>query len=221
MRASRRYFWLLVPAIIIFALTPMSRVWVWPAELPGRLEAYIRPGNGLGVFQIFPWAGYVPFGAFLGFALLGARNDAEERPVLLRFMVGGAVAAAVGAIGYFIDPNSALNFWAGPYSSLLMRTGLMTVALAASKWVVAAQPASMRAPIILFGQTSLFVYLVHVELAYGVWSLPLHGRLPLPWSLAALAGVYVVMYFAAKWWAARPARPWIPQHIRAGLEVRT
>jgi len=56
--------------------------------------------------------------------------------------------------------------------------------------------------------------MVHVELAYGVWSLPIHGRLPLAWSLAALAGVYVAMYFAAKWWAGRPARPWIPSNLQ-------
>jgi uncharacterized membrane protein len=219
--SSRSFVWLLVPAVVIFALTPMSRVWSWPADLPGRLEAYIRPGNGLGVFQIFPWAGYVPFGAFLGSVLLGARNDAEEHRVLLRIMAGGAIAAAFGAVGYFLDPNGPLVFWAGPYTSLLMRTGVMAAALAASKWVVAAQPASLLAPIILFGQTSLFIYIVHVELAYGVWSLPLHGNLPLAWSLAALAGVYVAMYFAATWWAQRPVRPWIPEQLRAAAEVRS
>jgi uncharacterized membrane protein len=213
MRSHRRVLWLLVPAVVIFALTPLSRVWSWPGDLPGRLEAYIRPGNGLGVFQIFPWAGYVPFGAFLGCFLLEARNDAEERRVLVRFLAGGATAAAVGAISYFIDPNGRAMFWAGPYTSLLMRTGLLTAALAASKWVVAAQPASLLAPLILFGQTSLFVYMVHVELAYGVWSLPIHGKLPLPWALAALTGVYIAMYFAAKWWAERPARPWIPKQL--------
>jgi uncharacterized membrane protein len=214
MRSSRRALWLLVPAIAIFALTPMSRVWVWPAELPGRLEAYIRPGNGLGVFQIFPWAGYVPFGAFLGFLLLDARSDAAERRVLTWFLGAGALAAAIGAIGYYLDPNSRAMLWIEPYSSLLMRTGFLTAALAASKWVVAAQPTSLLAPLILFGQTSLFVYIVHVELAYGVWSLPLHGKLPLVWSLAALAGMYVAMYFAAKWWAQRPVRPWIPEQLR-------
>jgi hypothetical protein len=167
MRSRRSVVWLLVPAIVIFALTPLSRVWLWPADLPARLEAYIRPGNGLGVFQIFPWAGYVPFGAFLGSLLLGARSDAEERAVLIRFMAGGAMAAAVGAVGYFLDPNSPLMFWAGPYTSLLMRTGLMTAALAASKWVVAAQPASLLEPVILFGQTSLFV--LHRPRRARVW----------------------------------------------------
>jgi hypothetical protein len=221
MRANRRAVWLLVPAIVIFALTPTSRIWSWPTLLPGVLEAYIRPGNGLGVFQILPWMGYVPFGAFLGSLLIHARDEGEERRVLLYFMVGGATAAAAGAIGYVIDPNSRLFFWAGPYASLLMRTGVMTAALAASKWVVAAQPASLLAPIVLFGQTSLFVYLVHVELAYGVWSLPLHGKLPLAWALVSLAGVYAAMYFAAKWWVQRPVRPWIPKEIMAAAEVQS
>jgi uncharacterized membrane protein len=214
-RFRRGHVGLLVPAMLIFLLTPMSRVWNWPAQLPGWLEGYIRPGTGLGVFQIFPWAGYVPFGAFLGFLLAGARDETAERRVLLRFMAGGAIAAAAGAIGYFIDPDSRLNFWAGTYTSLLMRAGLMTAALAASKWVVAAQPAPLLAPILLFGQTSLFVYIVHVEFAYGVWSIPLHSALPLRWSLAALAAVYVAMYFAARWWAGRPARrAWIPDTLR-------
>ena len=95
-----------------------------------------------------------------------------------------------------------------------MHTGLMTAALAASKWVVAVQPASLLKPIVLFGQTSLFVYIVHVELAYGVWSIPFHSALPLRWSLAGLAAVYVAMYFAAKWWVSRPVRPWIPSNLQ-------
>ena len=89
----------------------------------------------------------------------------------------------------------------------------MTLALAASKWVVRAHPASLAAPVLLFGQTSLFVYVVHVELAYGVWSYPLHSALPLAWSLAGLFGMFVVMYFAARWWAQRPERPWIPAEL--------
>ena len=55
--------------------------------------------------------------------------------------------------------------------------------------------------------------MVHVELAYGVWSYPLHD--------SAAAGVVAgrrspactsLMYFAAASWWARPARPWIPDN---------
>ena len=211
---SRRFLWLLVPAVAIFVLTPWSRLWWWPAHLPGRLEAYIRPGHGLGVFQIFPWAGYVPFGALLGLLLGEVKEEAAERRLLGRFAIGGLVAALAGAGGYFIDRANPAAMWIDAYSSLAMRCGVMTLALAASKWFVAAQPQIMISPILLFGRTSLFVYIVHVELAYGVWSYPLHYALPLGWSLAGLGGMYVLMYYAAGSWENRPARPWIAVNLQ-------
>lgn len=211
---GRRYWWLLLPAVVIFALTPYTRVWWWPAQLPGRLEAYIRPGNGLGVFQIFPWTGYVPFGALLGSMLNDARDDAAERRMLGWFALGGGIAAAIGAAGYFIDYTRPSAFWLDPYSSLLLRSGLMTLALAVSKWLVALQPQAMLNPILRFGQTSLFVYMVHVELAYGVWSYPIQKTMPFPVALAALLGMYVLMYWAAGWWEGREKRTWIPGNLQ-------
>jgi len=214
---SRRVLWLIVPAVAIFALTPWSRLWSWPSQLPGRLEAYIRPGNGLGVFQIFPWAGYVPFGALLGLLLGDVKDEAAERRLLGRFAIGGLAAALGGAGGYFIDARTPAAFWLEAWSSLAMRCGLMTLALAASKWVVQPQPQITLSPILLFGRTSLFVYIVHVELAYGVWSYPLHDALPLTWSWVGLAAMYVLMYYAAGWWERRPQRPWIPIDLKAGV----
>jgi hypothetical protein len=35
------------------------------------------------------------------------------------------------------------------------------------------------------GITSLFIYWIHVEMAYGGLSRPIKGQLPLPWSLLA------------------------------------
>ena len=40
--------------------------------------------------------------------------------------------------------------------------------------------------LVVFGQASLFVYWVHVELAYGVFTHPLQHALPLGWAIAAL-----------------------------------
>ncbi len=210
---SRRVWWLVVPAVVVIALTPWSRVWSWPALLPGRLEAYIRPGNGLGVFQIFPWAAYVPFGALLGMMLSDVNDEAAERRLLRRFAIGGLAATLAGAGGYFLDPTNPATWWIDAYSSLVMRCGAMTLALALSRWIVALQPGAVLAPFLLFGRTSLFVYIVHVELAYGVWSYPVHYALPLAWSLVGLGAMYVLMYFAAAWWEKRPPRPWIPSTL--------
>ena len=36
-----------------------------------------------------------------------------------------------------------------------------------------------RAPLVELGRSSLFVYWIHVEMAYGIVTAPLHRRLPL------------------------------------------
>jgi membrane protein implicated in regulation of membrane protease activity len=45
-----------------------------------------------------------------------------------------------------------------------------------------------------FGRASLFVYWIHVEMAYGVLSTPLHRQLPFAWSLAAFALFSAVLF---------------------------
>src|SRR6187402_1724242 len=94
--ATKRWVWLLLPALIIVALTPLSRMWWWPTLLHPRLEAYIRPVGNFGVFALFPWAAYVPLGAYIGAVLLSAADDAAERKTLMRLFIGGAAATAAG-----------------------------------------------------------------------------------------------------------------------------
>jgi hypothetical protein len=56
---------------------------------------------------------------------------------------------------------------------------------------------------VLFGRTSLFVYWVHVELAYGVFSTPLHGALSLRGALIAYVMFTVFMLGLAVAWQRR------------------
>lgn len=49
-------------------------------------------------------------------------------------------------------------------------------------------------PMALLGHSSLFVYWIHVELAYGVISEPLHKSLPFPTAVAAFAVFTVFMF---------------------------
>ena len=59
-------------------------------------------------------------------------------------------------------------------------------------WSKVTWPASWS-PMELFGRTSLFVYWVHVELVYGVFSRPLHKRLSLEGAVVGFALFTCVM----------------------------
>lgn len=207
--------YLLVPALVIIALTPFAPEWQWPARLPQWLEAYIRP-NGVGLFRIFPSLAFVPIGAFVGLQLSDAEDEAAEPRVLMRIGIAGAAIAAVGlALGWIDSP--ALFKLTSVWSRPIWQTGVMTAAMWAAALLFRSwtSPLADRvwAPMLVLGRTSLFVYWVHVELAYGALSYPLHHTLSLPLAVLGVAGMTVAMYFAAGWWNRRTARPWIPPRL--------
>jgi len=49
------------------------------------------------------------------------------------------------------------------------------------------------------GRSSLFVYWIHVEMAYGSIALPLRRSLPLEQSLLGTAALCAVLYLATRW----------------------
>jgi uncharacterized membrane protein len=220
-RRARGVWWLLLPAVAVIALTPWSPAWWWPTLLPPRLEAYIRPvvqnGASMGVFSLFPWVAFVPAGAWLGLLLVKCRGEADERRIHLRFALAGAAAAVVGYVaGALPAPIGQESSVLAPFWMVLSKGGVMTGVLGAS-WFWARKLALPGANwLLLFGKTSLFVYWVHVELAYGFLSYPLHQALPLGWSLVGLALMTLAMYGAATLWVRRAkGQPLIPAHMRA------
>ena len=72
-----------------------------------------------------------------------------------------------------------------------------------------------------FGRSSLFVYWIHVELVYGIFSFPIHRKLPVWGSLAAFIVFSLFIYgvtllksrIVADWKARRadraPAGGWV------------
>jgi uncharacterized membrane protein len=210
---QRRIWWLLVPSAVVLVLTPLAPEWSWPSLLYPRFEAYIRPVGNLGVFALFPWVAFVPVGAFAGLLMLGAKDEEANARVHRSLAAAGATVAVAGlAMGVIGAPSIA--FWTHPWSTFLIKAGLMVFALwIAWAWLRKPRSGPFAAPVILLGRTSLFVYWVHVEFAYGGLSYPLHRALPLGWAVVGLAVVIVGMYFAARWWSQRTAKPWIPQEL--------
>ena len=211
-----RAIWLAAPGIAVVLLSPGSRLWAWPSLLPVRLEAYIRPVGHAGVFQVFPSLAYVLFGACVG-AFVAERRDTSREP---RFHVwlgaSGLALAGAGAAGTMLPaPTPTSEFWTTSLSLVLMRTGAMTAMLAGA-WLWMRRPTAAHwSPFVLLGRTSLFVYWVHVELAYGVLSGPIHHTMPLPAAVVAYAALVAVMTAAAAWWI-----QWTPPRLAALVPVR-
>ncbi len=200
----RQFLFLLIPAAAVVLMTPWSRLWSWPADLYPRLEAYIRPVGNLGVFTLLPWIAFVFVGAYVGEFLAGDRNEKRDRAFHLRLALVGMSIAAAGLVGQYLPaPFAPSEFWTTSLSFFLIRAGVMTAALSAA-WLWMQRPSRDHwSPLVLFGRKSLFVYWVHVALAYGAFTAPLHRALPLGWSLAAFGVLTLLMLGLAAWWERR------------------
>ena len=212
----RALAWLAAPALVIVLITPFVRLWWWPTLLHPRLEAYLRPVGTYGVFSLFPWVALIFGGAIVGRALAHSANAADDVRLHMRLGLAGLALVTSGWIGSYLPaPFGPSSFWTTSLSFFLIRIGMMTLALAAA-WLWMRRPAGARwSPLVLFGQTSLFVYWVHVEIAYGVFSYPIQHLLPLPWSIAAFVVFTMLMLGAAALWRRRKrTRPLVPSHLR-------
>jgi uncharacterized membrane protein len=206
-RARATAFAALTAAIVLS--TPLVRSLSWLAPLPDAVEAYIRPVPGLTHFAIFPWAAFVTAGVLVGLVLDGARTPAEDRTANLALGAAGVALALVARWSSFLpplDPRSA--FWTTSASFFFIRLGLMLAALpVAYLWGRRPGAGKRWSPLQLLGRSSLFVYWIHVEMVYGLVSLPLHGAFSLQGAWIAL-GVFCLFMLAcaaakerlSNWW---------------------
>ncbi len=180
-------------AAIVFA-TPIVRATPLLNALPDFLEAYLRPVPGLTNFAVFPWAAFVPAGACLGLLIDRARTQEEEARLNWWFACGGAaLAIAAYAASYLPSPYRRSDFWTSSPAFFLLRTGIMTTAIGlAYAWTRRPSAGVRWSPLIVMGRSSLFIYWIHVEMVYGVFSTPLHGALSIR---AAWGGLFAFCLF--------------------------
>lgn len=213
-----RMAWLLGPALLVLIIAPLSREWLWPAMLHPRMEAYIRPNGGFGVFTLFPWVAFVFIGAAIGVWIAMTRTAEQDRRFHAGLAAVGVATTAAGFAGMWLPTPLNTSFWTTSWSFFFMRTGAMTLLLAGA-WLWYQRPSAGRwSPIVLFGQTSLFVYWVHIEIAYGMVGVPLKKSLTVPQAFVAYVVLTMVMLWLANWWRSRTG-PWIPAHMRAPAVV--
>lgn len=201
-----RAAWLIAGTAVIAMVTPIIRATPLLTPLPDPIEWYIRPIPGRGTFTLFPWAAFLLAGGAVGLWLDGARTPSEERRVNMMLLVSGVTLTIAAYAASFLPPiYSQTSFWTTSPTFFFLRLGILIASLAlAYSWNALWTGRSVLQE---FGRASLFVYWIHVELAYGVLSGPLHRSLTLNQALVAYGLFSVAMFGAAKlkdrvaaWW---------------------
>jgi uncharacterized membrane protein len=209
-----------VTRIVLFAIatvavtmgTPLVRETGLLSVLPDPIEAYIRPLPGRTNFALFPWMGFVFGGAIAGELVYAARTAAQERQLqigLLMAGLGGMVAAYAASFRPSIYPVA--NFWTSSPTFFFIRLGFCTAMVPLARAVdsfhglVRARlgdrlpPGAPGTVITTLGRSSLFVYWIHVEMAYGGLGRPFKRALPLELSLVATVALCALLYAIVKW----------------------
>jgi uncharacterized membrane protein len=208
-----------LPYLLFFAatlamtlLTPIVRASATFAVLPDPIEAYLRPIRGLTTFAFFPWAGFVFAGAILGVAIDRSRTAASEARLNMVFFGGGTLVAVLGYSASLLPTLYARSdFWTSSPSFFFIRAGIMTASIAmAYAWEAMRHKRARWSPMQQLGRTSLFIYWIHVEMVYGLISLPLHQGLSFAGAWIALGAFCVLMLICSlakdrfvSWWRTR------------------
>ncbi len=206
--------------IVLFAIataavamsTPLLREAGSLAALPDAIEGYIRPLPGRTNFALFPWAGFLFAGAIVGELVFAAKTESQQRRLHAALLVSGLTGAIVAHEASFrpsIYPVA--NFWTSSPAFFFIRLGFCTVMVPIAKAADAVHvfvrsrvgdrlpPGAPGAVITTLGRSSLFVYWIHVEMAYGGLSRPLKRALPLELSLVATVALCALLYQIVKW----------------------
>ena len=201
-----RFAWVAAATVAIAMATPIVRATPLLAPLPDPIEWYFRPIPGRGTFTLFPWAGFLVGGVAVGLVLDAARTPDAERRLNVILAVAGAATTAIGYATSFLPAiYREASFWTTSPTFFFLRLGILILSLP----VAYAWNAAWRGRSVLqeFGRASLFVYWIHVELAYGVLSGPIHKSLTLGQAFTAYALFTVALFGAAKmkdqivdWW---------------------
>jgi uncharacterized membrane protein len=167
-------------------LTPVVRS-LSPGPLPDAIEAYVISVPGLSNFVFFPWMGLVFAGAAMGVLLDAALTSDGEMRANQRLAAGGiGLLAAAGLASTLPSPLANSDFWTTSPSYLFIRVAIVAIGIAVSfAWT--RMWGRGWSPLVQLGRTSLFIYWIHVEMVYGLISLPLHRSL----SFAAACAAFV------------------------------
>jgi uncharacterized membrane protein len=216
-------------ALALTLLTPIVRTTPLIDSWPDALVGYIRPIRELSNFCIFPWAGFVLAGGAVGVLIDALRTPAAEARLSFGLFAAGAALALAGYGASFLpSPYAHSDFWGSSPAFFFLRTGIMMATIGvAYSWQALKSSASSAwsriaatsrwSPLQQLGRTSLFIYWIHVEMVYGIISIPIHKGLSHQSAWLAL-GAFTLFMLACSiakdrfvgWRAGRNAAPAAP-----------
>lgn len=183
-------------AAAVAMLTPVVRATPWLSALPDPVEWYLRPYPGRTTFTLFPWGSFLLAGAAIGLWLDGTRDDAQERRVVAALAVVGPAMALAGYAASFLPAiYRETSFWTSSPTFFFLRLGIL-ITLVPIAWAWNLFPG--RSPLRELGIASLFVYWIHVEMVYGVVSMPIHKRLSFAQAAIAYAAFSLFLFALVK-----------------------
>lgn len=184
-------------AIVLAMVTPLVRTLPLLDGLPDPIEWYFRPYPGRTTFTIFPWAGFLLAGSAVGMWLDAARSDQQERRVISGLALFGPALALGGYAASFLPAiYEETSFWTSSPTFFFLRLGVLISAIpVAYLWNAWA---SGRSPLRELGLSSLFVYWIHVEMVYGVVSIPIHRHLSFPQAVVGLVAFSIFIYWLVR-----------------------
>lgn len=211
-RRSVRVVLFAMATVAVAMSTPLVRETPMLSALPDAIEAYIRPLPGRTNFALFPWAGFLLAGAITGEMIYAAQTVNEERRLHTALLIvgfGGIIVAYAASFRPSIYPVA--NFWTSSPTFFFIRLGICTAMLPIARAIdvfhgIVRSLFRDRLPegspgvvISTLGRSSLFVYWIHVEMAYGGIAKPLKRALPLEVSLIATVMLIALLYAITKW----------------------
>lgn len=185
-----------------------------PAWLPRHLAAYIAGHDKMAAFPLIPPMAWTLVGVAIGHWLV--RQNRDPRRLTRAFVICGVVGLAMvagvkvvrGINPYVIRYPSevAQQMGVGTFFFRLGAIGMMALLAHA---VVRLWPPPRFSVMRVFGQTSLLVYWVHVELVYGLLFKRFADRLSMAWSTVAFVLMTAAM-LALSLWRIKRWRGWRP-----------
>jgi uncharacterized membrane protein len=156
---------------ILATITVVATPWVFLIHqgLARPLLEYLNGGGHPNYFMFFSWGAFALAGAATGYLLVEARSQGTEERFMQKAAIAGVASYAAGFIGGWY-PDLVYGFFDYSLTSpqfFFVRLGYMLILLyLAYRWSTRSS-ATRWSPFLIFGQTSLLIYWIHIEFVYG------------------------------------------------------